>query len=376
MNTPKSKSSKLKMKRDRIFDKQVETDDEIETLAHSTPDRNNPPDSPIFFPCTQETESEVVWDWQSPQQKRVITRYKPKVTSESPALVIPFKRKVIVNSHKLNNLKERLDALNEQIINKKLHNEVPEVPRNSKKADDFENLFEDDDSFTDCLVQCSQQIEKEVLGDQQIVKTSKYSTPTKSVLNTFVNSDAKLCDDSFDMLLGTIDNEVLDTLTQQVPASKCSDTNTVIKIDLPCTENKYKIDVNNPRPLNKSDSFDEHQINCSPTTLKCTPEEIEKKRQEALAKRQKKGLSRPKSSMGINVDESPSRKFQRRNHSFEIASPNQQTKISPPQKSLEKLNETVAQEIVPIKNWEKIQQEIERKRLEALARRKKKANKV
>ncbi|KYB26734.1 uncharacterized protein LOC103313612 [Tribolium castaneum] len=156
--------------------------------------------SPIFFPSTQESNDDidVLWDWHSPQtSQKKRKKQKRLLPSQSPK--IPLRRFPSNNqSQNFEKLKNELKALQEELAmpDESWLSVSPQEEcdfkssLNSKIVVEPESLFDDDDLFNDSfdeqLVLFTQQIEGELLNKEKVEpsdKKSEQSTETDNVVN-------------------------------------------------------------------------------------------------------------------------------------------------------------------------------------------------
>lgn len=246
------------------------TDDEDEPTNHSTPIQHSKYSEDIdSSPLALTQETEVCWDWSPTANsndrllKQTMRRKNRLHKKPQSPLVTHMQPRLKTEQIKLqNNLKERLDALQKEILRKKpikptdgnLVNFIkpsepsvstggnfikPSKPSVSVPAADtrqnVDDLFENDDFVADELVLCSQKVEEEYLQR----KCDKVDTV---VSRSCV--DVKFGDDSFDQIFGAIDDDILETLTQ------ASSVQTVINIKLDDKLKKVPI-VSNSESISK-----------------------------------------------------------------------------------------------------------------------------
>lgn len=212
--------------------------------------------SPIFSQYTQEDREniDVIWDWNSPQSKPRTYKHKMKTVHNSPKL--PVKRHPSNNQIEVfNKLKEEFEMLKNEHIN----SESNELASNTQKKLNCRGITNLDDIFNDSMEEqlliCSQNAEhqlqanKNFLSDNQpsnyassshrkesrldkilfendvskpkIAKNNNYVlnegsknvniTSRGSTTSRFINGNTnKIADDSFDFLLGTLNDEDLE----------------------------------------------------------------------------------------------------------------------------------------------------------------------
>lgn len=257
--------------------------------------------SPFFMKFTQdscEDEVDVLWDWDSPCSKGTSTRAlnRRRIIHSSPNLTM--KRAAHSSSlPRFNSLKAEL----EQLANKLTHEKddsnnthcqfgdnlflKPVTPHNNEQNTEDEDLF-NDDSFNEEMIKCSQKVEEAYQINQWC---------TSIITNNNKNVSETIQDDSFDFFLEKIEDEDIERLSQTTQQDK--------NIILPPT-----VSVPSPRSIIRTNSFPVELIYAQRSSLgsstsflrtksaeipdqrennhrlKCSPEEIEKKRLQAKAK--------------------------------------------------------------------------------------------
>jgi len=320
-----------------------EADNHIEDPVNNTPIHSrtstveiNEYYSPLFSQCTREESDniDVMWDWYSPQSKPRVRKQKRIHQQQSPKL--PIKRQPSNNQIAIfDKLREDLETLRDQINTK--HTETRNLNHKETKhqpnLSDLEDVF--NDSMDEQLIRCSQEVENKVTGvssNQKVVqdidnnlplekhvqildtygseavnKSNNYSILNKIdsctrnfrnineaqnsidriVLNYLDTNENKIADDSFDCLLETLKDEDL-PLGSKVPTNPtnkptCSNIQNKEKDESPIKCSAEEIEKKRKEALAKLETKKKNIFeNESP--INCSPEEIEKKRKEALAK--------------------------------------------------------------------------------------------
>lgn len=251
--------------------------------------------SPFFMKFTQDSgddEVDVVWDWDSPRSKGTNTRglNRRRILHSSPNFP---KIKTVQSSSlpRFNSLKAEL----EQFANQLNHQEdcqfdddlflKPATPPNAAtppNVQEIEDLF-NDDSFNEEMIKCSQQVE-------EAYKLNQWCTSI--ITNNNINVCETIQDDSFDCFLEKIDDEDIERLSQEnqvpvlqqtvsVPSPRSIMRTNSFPVEIICAQ-KSTLGPSTSFMRTKSAEIPDQRENNH--RLRCSPEEIEKKRLEAKAR--------------------------------------------------------------------------------------------
>ncbi|GLV43329.1 hypothetical protein CBL_03872 [Carabus blaptoides fortunei] len=269
--------------------------------------------SPFTMRFTQDSaddDLDVIWDWDSPQSKNNRYLQRRRILHASPNVPqkrIPFAKGLPMFGSLKAELEELTSKLNAPVSENCDSNESclvieddgiclkPDTVTSPVNSKDNSDLF-DDDSFDAEMIKCSQQVEKAFFENSSRNKTPNCNKNMKHKVQT---SDNFIKDDSFDVFLEEVKEEHINLLSQ---GSSTSGTSTLSQPSV------VNVPTNSPRSIARTNSMPDFHLtrksvqstssSVFPRTksedlytkysnalkIRCSPEEIEKKRQEARAK--------------------------------------------------------------------------------------------